>query len=886
MTIKYIGILVMLFQSITLFGQITTDEPVEFTREKGTIKYFLNEIEKAKDIQFLYDNAKIEVDRQITLSGKTMTLNAFLEKAFPQGTVTYIVRGKSIILKPKQSAKSTQQKVTIKGYINDEGSGENLIGAHVYHVDDQEGVASNYYGFYSLTIPAGKASVLYSYSGYQDQLYHFDLRQDTTINIHLEPMQLEEVVVSADKPDPIQEVSAMGTVSLSSQQIKSRPVLAGEVDVIKALQLLPGVQSGHEGSAGLYVRGGGPDQNLILLDGVPVYNVSHLFGFMSVFNADAIQNVKLVKGAFPARYGGRLSSVVEISMKEGNNQEFHGEGAVGLVASKLTLEGPIAKGKTSFMISGRRTYIDLLARPFIKEKQVMSLNGGTRTEKPDGGYYFYDVNAKINHRFSDKDRIYFSAYSGLDKGYGNFETEESNGTDTEISQSDSDLRWGSKIALLRWNHVISKKLFSNLSVSYSAYNFFAQNKYTETATRGTETIEDFQRFRTSSEIDDWSVKLDMDYFPSPNHAVRMGISFIDHVFSPNVVAIRSDKESDVTFNQQNIKAKEFAAYAEDDIRVSKRLQVNAGFHVSGFDVDDKLYVSFQPRLSGRYLLNDQMAIKGSYTHMTQFLNLLTNPGIGLPTDFWVPSTRSVSPQESDQYSLGWAYTHPVHEFEASVETYYKSMENLIEYKEGAGFLKLNENWQDKVTSGKGESYGIEFFVRKKMGNTDGWIGYTLSWANRQFEDLNNGQSFPYKFDRRHDISAVLDHQLTDKIRISGNWVYGTGTALTLPQAEYLGYFDHSSLDQSSYRFLQHYDTRNAYRMRAYHRMDLSVSFSKKKKWGEREWVVSCYNLYSRRNPFYIEQRATEDYTNESRQERFRELTLFPIIPSVSYRFRF
>lgn len=876
----------MLLYSVASLGQTTTEQPIEFSREKATIKYFLNEIEKTQDVKFLYDNTKIQVNREVTLPQKKLTLDTFFEAAFPKGTVTFIIRGKSIILKPTQKGKASQKKVTIKGYINDEGSGENLIGAHVYNIDEQEGVATNYYGFYSLTLPVGKASIMYSYAGYQDQLFHINLQQDTTINIDLQPMQLEEVVVSADRPDPIQEVSTMGTVSLTSQQIKSRPVLAGEVDVIKALQLLPGVQSGHEGSAGLYVRGGGPDQNLILLDGVPVYNVSHLFGFMSVFNADAIQNVKLVKGAFPARYGGRLSSVVEISMKEGNNQEFHGEGAVGLVASKLTLEGPIAKGKTSFMISGRRTYIDLLARPFIKDNKETTSDGGTLTESPDGGYFFYDVNAKINHRFSDKDRIYFSAYSGLDKGYGEFETRESSSSETRESNSDSQLKWGSKIALLRWNHVINKKLFSNLNLSYSSYNFFAQNKFTETASNATETIQDFQQFRTSSGIDDWSVKLDVDYFPTPNHAVRMGISFIDHVFSPNVVAIRSDEESDVTFNQQSIRANEFAAYVEDDIRISKKLQVNAGFHVSGFEVDNRLYVAWQPRLSGRYLLNDQMAIKGSYTRMTQFLNLLTNPGIGLPTDFWVPSTKSVLPQESDQYSLGWAYTHPVHEFEASVETYYKSMENLLEYKEGAGFLKLNENWQDKVTSGKGQSYGVEFFIRKKMGNTDGWVGYTLSWANRQFEALNSGKTFPYKFDRRHDISAVLDHQLTDKIRLSGNWVYGTGTALTLPQAEYIGLFDHTTLDQYSYRYLQHYSTRNDYRMRAYHRMDVSVSFSKKKKWGHREWVVSFYNLYSRRNPFYIEQRATEDFTSESREERFRELTLFPVIPSVSYRFKF
>lgn len=860
------------------------DRPVQLEQNVGEIRFFLKEIENQSDIKFLYDNSKIPVNKVKELPQKaSFSVKELLALLFSNENVAYQVLSKNIILKQNVRQSRKKGKATIRGYIKDAQSGENLIGGHVIDINSRSGSTSNYYSFYSLTLPIGEVNLAFTYVGYSPQNHTFFLKGDTSLNIHLGVDHLDEVIVSGQKPMPIQETTEMGTVRMTSDQVKDRPAIGGEVDVIKALQLLPGVQSGREGSSGLYVRGGGPDQNLILLDGVPIYNVSHLFGFMSVFDANAINNVKLVKGAFPARYGGRLSSVVDISMKEGNLQKFQGSGSIGLIASKMTLEGPIKKDTTSFIISARRTYLDMLVRPFIRSSKTTRIDGTIVEEDPDGAYYFYDLNGKVNHKFSNKDRLYFSIYSGRDVGFADLKTNTALGARTTDTFTQNDLRWGSTIGLLRWNHVVNHKLFSNVSLSYSSYDFKSQNQFLEQIRNEQSEDSDFQHFSVRSGIRDWSGKIDFDFFPNPNHTVKFGASTIAHKFSPNIVALRSQEASDTTFNSGDIRTTEYILYMEDDIRLSDRIRLNVGLHFSASQVLNSFYTSLQPRFSLNYMISGDLAFKASYSRMTQFLSLLTNPGIGLPTDFWVPSTDKVKPQQGQQYSMGLAYTHPVHEFEISVEGYYKTMDNLIEYKEGAGFLRLDEDWQDKVETGKGKSYGVEVFVRKKFGSTDGWIGYTWSRSDRQFENLNFGQTFPFKYDRRHDVSAVLDHHLTKKIKLSANWVYGTGTALTLPQSTY----DRPSDYEWRTRIPHHYSGRNAYRMRAYHRLDLSISFHKTKAWGEREWVISIYNAYSRRNPFYVEQRATRVW-EESAPDTivFREVTWFPIIPSFSYRVKF
>jgi hypothetical protein len=623
---------------------------------------------------------------------------------------------------------------------------------------------------------------------------------------------------------------------------------------MKAIQLLPGIQAGSEGSSGLYVRGGGPDQNLILLDGVPVYNASHLFGFFSVFNADAIKNVEVIKGGFPAHYGGRLSSVIDISMKDGDKSQVHGEGGIGLIASRLTLEGPIQKGKSSFMISGRRTYIDILAKPLMND------------EDGDVGYYFYDLNGKVNFKLGNKDHIYFSGYFGNDKFYANQDNDDFGYT----NESRTGLRWGNITAVGRWNHEFAPKLFGNLTTYYSRYQFLISSTENSTSFGSNEQF----LLKYSSGIDDIAVKYDFDYLPGANHFIKTGISYVSHTYTPGALQTKiaaSYENFDTTLGNAKTFAGEIEAYAEDDIRISSKLKANLGVHWTGFTVRNTFMNAIQPRASLRYLINDNLSAKASYVQMNQFIHLLTNSSIGLPTDLWVPVTDKVPVQTSHQVAGGLAYTHNTG-IEVSVEGYYKLMDNVIEYKEGASFFNTVTNWEDKIETGTGKSYGAELFLQKKKGRFTGMLGYTLSWTTRQFDNLNNGEEYPYRYDRRHDIKIAGVYSLTPKIELSADWVYGTGNAITMPIGIAQGY---------NYGAIEVYGKRNDYRMGAYHRGDVSIKFKKVKKRWERAWILSAYNVYNRYNPFYIRRDI-----NVFGYPTFTQISLFPVIPSISYQFKF
>ena len=764
------------------------------------------------------------------------------------------------------------QSFTISGYIEDKSSGEKLISANLFDDVSVSGTVSNNFGFYSITLPQGDVQLTASYIGFQSIESSFELKKDTTLNFALpSSVEFDEVVITADRNSEgrIEERTQMSTMEVPIEQIKKIPALLGETDVIKALQLLPGVQSGGEGQSGLYVRGGSPDQNLILLDGVPVYNANHLFGFFSVFNADAIKDVKLIKGGFPARYGGRLSSVLEINMKEGNKNEFHGEGAIGVVASKLTLEGPISD-KTSFIVSGRRTYVDILARPFIRK--------GFENDDIDGttGYYFYDLNAKVNHTFSDKDRIYLSAYRGRDNFY--LDTKEKNSNPSD--ELEFDIGWGNITTALRWNHLISPKLFVNTTATYSRYNFGVLSAFGETYDDPSQN--ESISLQYDSGITDYALKLDFDYLPKPDHFVRFGIQGIAHNFNPGDFDLKQSNpnsgiEIDTEISQDEIKATEMAAYIEDDFLLFDNLKINMGLHGSAFLVQDKTYTSLQPRISTRYLLDNGLAIKASFATMRQYINLLSNEGIGLPTDLWLPSTARVKPQDSWQVATGVAKSIKDNSYEISLEGYYKKMTNLIAYRDGSGIFEFDD-WEDRVVTGNGEAYGIELFIQKKKGRLNGWIGYTWAKSNRQFEELNFGETFPYTYDRRNDFSLVVNYEISDRISFGGTWVYGTGNAVTLANSNFLGYVDNTSSGNTSN--LSFYRDRNDYRMNSYHRLDLGFTFSKKKKRYTRQWAIGAYNAYSRKNPFFI-------YTaNEDGSRVLKQASLFPIIPYITYSFKF
>lgn len=762
------------------------------------------------------------------------------------------------------SSLSFCQKFTISGYVQDSASGEKLFGANVYDTRSHLGVSTNEYGFFSLTLPQDSVSFVVSYIGYGAFSYNFYIDHDIQLNVMLNTCNmLGEVVISESKSSQMVNDVQMSVVRLPVEQLKTLPVFMGEADVMKTLQLMPGVQSGNEGTSGIYVRGGGPDQNLILLDGVPVYNANHLFGFFSVFNPDAISSISLIKGGFPAQYSGRLSSVIDIRLKEGNNKKFGGEFSIGTIAAKFMLEGPIWKDRTSFIVSGRRTYIDVLAAPIIA--LINKTAGGN--EKMRAGYYFYDANLKINHKFSDKDRLFLSGYFGRDKAYIKNE-EEYLYYDTLYNNTDDlGLYWGNITTSMRWNHVYNQKLFSNLTLIYSNYKFDTYMDYENFADNIATEKYNFDYY---SGINDYGAKMDFNYYPASKHELKLGVACTYHVFKPGVTALKQSINNVAFDNKtgaQNIYGTEINAYASDNITITGRLKADIGVNYSGFIVKKKYYQSVEPRLSARFLITENLSMKAAVTRMTQFVHLLTNSTIGLPTDLWLPATDTIQPQRCWQGALGFAYNlHNKWDF--SVEGFYKDMKGLIEYKEGASFLTFSNDWESKIEMGRGWSYGVELLARKTTGKITGWIGYTLSWSWRKFDNLNFGEKFPYKYDRRHDIAIALIYNKNENFDFGMTWVFGTGNAVTLAHGRYYGIYGNE---------VEEYGNRNSYRTPAYHRLDFNFNFKKQNKLGERIWSLGVYNAYCRQNPFYL----YFGYNN-SGNRCLKQVSLFPIMPSIKF----
>lgn len=772
-----------------------------------------------------------------------------------------------------QVNKKSEKRYTINGYIRDAATGETLIGATLSVKGNVKGITSNNFGFYSITLNEGEYTMVTSFVGYQSQIIGLNLTKDTSLNINLlsGTNLSQEVVVTARKRDNNVKSAQMGKLSLPIEQIKSVPAFLGEVDLLKVVQLLPGVRNAGEGSAGIYVRGGGPDQNLILLDDAVVYNTGHLFGFFSVFNSDAIKNVSLIKGGMPSQYGGRLSSVLDVSMKEGNNQQFKVDGGIGLIASRLSIQGPIKKDKASFIVSARRTYIDALSKPFISK--TSSFYGS--------GYYFYDLNAKMNYRFSEKDRLYLSGYFGRDV------FDFVNGKQS----LDVNIPWGNATGTIRWNHVFSKKLFVNTTAVYNDYNFTfsaLQNNF---------------NVKLASGIRDVSLKQDYDFYPFSKQKIKFGALYTYHRFTPSVV---SGNQDSVVFNPQNAQVKyanEAAVYLQDDWEISSKLQFNAGIRYSMFsqigpyknyttDINGnrtdsvvygsgkpvKTYGGLEPRATLRYALNDETSIKASVTRNMQYIHLVSNSGTTLPTDIWVPSTINVKPQISWLYAAGFFKNFKNNMYETSVEMYYKDMQNQIEYKDGYTPNTLDDT-ENSFVFGKGWSYGTELLINKVKGRFTGWLGYSLSWTWRKFPDLNFGEKFPAKYDRRNDLSAVALYEINKKWKVSAAFVYGTGNAATLPQRFYL----------VEGVLTQEYSRMNQYRLPSYHRLDLSATLTPKKnenrKW-KTEWVFSIYNAYSRKNPYFIYFDQSGNALDGSLQIQAKQVSIFPIIPSVTWNFKF
>jgi len=762
-------------------------------------------------------------------------------------------------------------RYTLNGYVVDGKSGEVLPGANLYVPDLRRGTSTNEHGFYSLTLPADSVQLVVSYLGYEKETLSLLLRSNRRLTVELTPSTVSagSLEVTADRV-PLQQTSRMSTIEVSAQEVKQMPTLMGQTDLLKTLQRMPGVQSGVEGTSGMYVRGGTPDQNLILLDGAPLYNVSHVFGFVSVFNPDIVKNVRMTKGGFPARYGGHLSSVLEVSVEDGNRKDYDVEGSLGLVASRLTIQGPIVEDRTSFLLAGRRTYLDWLMR-------------GVSEEDLDGGYYFYDVNAKVNHRFSASNRVFFSLYTGDDRFYNR----EDDGS------ASTNFGWGNITSTLRWDHVFDGELFGSATLRYSRYQFDvnANNDVED----GSYTL----AYRSG--IRDVGLKAHGDYDPNPRHAVRTGLDLTYHRFRPGATQYKNEGESNPSLDttivpSDPVRAVDASVYVEDDVTWTEQFKTNVGLRASGFFVQGDRYLSVQPRLSARYLLPNDWALKGSYAWMRQPIHLLTNSSVGLPTDLWVSSTDEVPPERSHQVAMGISRSFLDHGLDVSVEGYGKLMRGLIEYEQGASFsLTTSAGWEDQIETGRGWAYGTELLVRRKRGRVTGWLGYTISWTRRQFDALNDGEPFPFRYDRRHDLTATASYELTDITTLTGTWTYRTGTAVTLPQSRYrtpeLYNFgtegfgeggpgsDNSIAD--SFDDVQSYGERNGYRMRPYHRLDLGLNF----KWGSPDGFhalkTGVYNAYNRKNPFFL---ITEE--TESGALQGTSISVLPVVPYVSYRFKF
>jgi hypothetical protein len=783
-----------------------------------------------------------------------------------------------------------QERITISGFVKEQGSQEQLPGVNVYLAGTPYGTVTNTYGFYSITVPAmDTATVSFSFVGYEKTDQRVVLTKNIELSIFLKTVnQLEEVLVSARRQeDYVSRNVQMSQIEIPIAQLKKVPAFFGEKDVLRILQLMPGVQKGTEGQTGLYVRGGGPDQNLIILDDAVVYNANHLFGFFSIFNSDALKSVELTKGGFPARYGGRLSSVLEMNMKEGSKDKLHGEGGIGLISSRLTLEGPLSKGKSSFLISGRRTYIDVLAAPFIAQSQ----KGDDSQVKP--GYYFYDLNAKMNYDLGARDKLYVSGYFGRDKFHAKEKSSD--------SETRAGLDWGNATATLRWNHLLSQKLFVNTSFIFSNFNF-GVSSYSKDINGGG-TMDDEFSLDYNSRIRDFGIKTDFDFYPSPRHAVRFGAQATFHKFVPSALAIEgSFIENPIERSVTPVKTLEAGAYIEDTWQAMDALKINAGVRLSTFQTESKTYLRPEPRFSAALRLARDFSFKASYARMNQYVHLLSNTGLGLPTDLWVPTTDRVAPQQSRQIAAGFAKDLEKPALTLTLEGYYKRMNNILNYKEGSSFLSINgENanelsWEDNVTAGKGWSYGAEFLVQKKTGKLSGWIGYTLSWTYWKFPELNFGETFFPRYDRRHDISIVGIYEISKRITLSSTWVYGTGNALTLPVSTYQGVSDNfitrlSSTGKSIIGWngptVSEYGQKNSFRAEPFHRMDLSVQFRKTKKSHERTWEFGLYNVYNRRNPFFYDlSDGTTENGTPAEKRTLKRYSLFPVLPYFSYNFKF
>lgn len=780
------------------------------------------------------------------------------------------------------------QVCVISGYVTDSKTGEKLIGVNIINLNSRTGCVSNNFGYYSLTVPCKTdINLQFSYIGYAKKEIKIKAQKVLNLDISLsaKDKNIEDVNVIANRFENNHQV---GLINIPMKDIKVLPAIFGEKDVLRAYMLMPGVQGGKEGSSELYIRGGSPDQNLILVDDVPLYYINHIGGFVSVFDDNAIKKIDLIKGGFPAQYGGCLSAITDIRMKDGNLHKTHGTFSLGIISTKLMLEGPLKREKISYLISARRSIFDIFMRPI----SLIASNGEIQS-----AYTFFDVNFKLQNIINKKNRLFFSFYTGRDQLFMNFFDKDSE----KKYVGNNKIFWGNILSALRWNHIFSPKIFANTILSYTKFSYNTDFIYTSKYLSGKKDSKFVNQYL--SDISDFIFKSNFDYFLNNHHHFKFGFGVSYHTYTPGIASFKKlygeIQNIDTTIGSQLINAFESSIYIEDEISLAHKLTINIGLRYTNFTVDGEIFQTFQPRFIADYRINTSIAVKASYAQMTQNIHLLTNSSASQPTDLWVPATPKLKPENSEQYSLGVSSLLK-RNIEFSIEGFYKTMDHLIDYKEGASFFSNSKDWQDKVeTGGIGQVSGIEMLLKKNSGLLKGWIAYTWSKNTRQFDNLNYGKPYPYKYDRTHDLSIVLIYQLKKNITLSANWIFTNGYYLTLAEGKYnqvqegnigtinipenspipkiynynYGYF-------SEYKPAYIYNGKNNYQTNNYHRLDLSVTYTKQKKKGIRALSFSIYNVYNHLNPYYVY------YKYNKKQLSLYQYSLFTIMPSFSYSFKF
>lgn len=877
--IKYIiGVVLFLgATSIPLYAQNDVSPKINPGRISGSTRTLISVLEKESGWTISYSN-RMCMESNIRLKDENKSLIEHLQDVFARCPFFYVIKDNKVVIRPLNAS---EYSYTVSGFIYDDLTSETLPSANIYNRGNGAGTVSNNFGYYSLTLPAGYNEISASYVGFTGKTKSFELGSDTVINFRLSAsIMLRQIDVKGEIPGENISTTNMGAIIIPADEIRQSPALLGETDLVKNIQMLPGVQGGSEGFSGLYVRGGGPDQNLILLDDVPVYNIGHLLGFFSIFNADAVKHVSVHKGSFPARYGGRLSSVVDIRMLEGNKDKVKGNLNLGLLSSGAALDGPVIKDKSSFALSFRRTYLDLIAG-------LVQRGNDARTN-----YYFYDLNAKYNHALNDRNKLYLNVYWGRDKymtSY-NFQTvmgdTGSPANQTSIND-ENNAGWGNFVGGLRWNFLITPKLFSNLTATYSDYRFFIGVQRSKLEENRWDSFE--QRYLSG--IRDFGARIDFDYFPSNNHIVKFGTGAIGHYFNPGIDIIQRDESSeqiDTSIGEDDLKGGEFHFYLEDEWSIREKFRANTGIRAVAFTGENRVYYSIEPRISISYRLNPSLSFRASYSEMSQFIHLVSSSYVNLPTDLWLPVTDRIAPMKSKQFNIGSdIYLDSKRVFQINTDVYYKELDNLLHYKESTGFFDYSTYWEEKLTTGSGESYGFEILLRKTRGVLSGWMGYTLAKTKNRFEGLNNGKSFPARFDRRHDFNISLSYRFNERSDMGLMWHYGSGTPVTLPSEKYYAPDFPYNKGVLNGGFSENAMTINDFRMPDFHRLDIGFNFTKEREKSTRIWSVGAINLYGRQNPFLLYFASESDDEPGSSVRTLKQLSLFPFpIPYLKYTLKF